>query len=194
MSDCGRYEWERVIRRCEMNPSVKLVALTIATYAARDGGSIYPGVTRLAAVTGLTDKTVRAGLKRLREIGLLTRTREGSRKGRQGLADEYALTIPVDLLTRIPMLTPDESPELSSGDEGESHQDHRNSVPRTPVLSSGSPELSSSITGSQFPPTEHTTPGNNPTTNVRRELRTDVTTARGDDDESNVIQFGRNAR
>lgn len=188
VSDCGRYDWERLVRRIDVNPSVKLVALTVATYADRSGGNIFPGVQRLAAVTGLTDKTVRAGLKRLRELGLLDRTREGSRRGRQGLADEYQLAYPADLWDRVGGLDPEESPELSSPDPVVTTADHRNSVPGSPVMSSGTPELSSPITGNEFPPPSHTTPDTRPPTNVRLGLGTELTTARGGE-RHNVIDL-----
>src|SRR5437763_8406128 len=56
----SRYEWERWIRRCQLTPTVKLVAFVMAQYAARDGSRIYPGVNRLAAVTGLSERSVRS--------------------------------------------------------------------------------------------------------------------------------------
>lgn len=180
----NRYDWERVVRRVRMNPSAKLVALAIATYASKGGTSMYPGVAKLAAVTGLTDKTVRAALKTLRTVGLLERTFDGSKNGRRGLADEYRMRRPVDLFERVHTLDvgespesiecsdvcshKDGSPELISGDpgpveplgEGPDDPEQGNSVPRTPEMSSGTPEMSSPNTGTQFPPPSHDHPGN----------------------------------
>jgi hypothetical protein len=39
-----RYEWERLVRRCRLPATTKLVAAMMAHYANRDGSRIYPGV------------------------------------------------------------------------------------------------------------------------------------------------------
>jgi hypothetical protein len=181
-----RFDWERIVKRARMNPSTKLVALAIATYADKGGDRMYPGVQKLAAVTGLTDRTVRTALRVLRDdLCLLERTYEGSRNGRRGLADEYRLRRPHDIDRRTHMLDPTESlksiecaddcahpgsPAMSSGDRpvdnpvgvGVSHPEHRNSVPRTPELSSGTGEMSSANTGNEFPPSVPDHPRDHP--------------------------------
>jgi DNA-binding transcriptional ArsR family regulator len=173
-----RYDWERIVKRARMNPSAKLVAFALATYAGKAGGHAYPGNDKLAAVTGLSEKTVRSALKTLRGLGLVERTYEGSRHGRRGLADEYRLRWPHGIERRVHMLDPTESlksvdcsddcqhpgtPVTSSGDvgrvdpasDGVSQQEHRNSVPGTPVMSSGTPVMSSGITGNHYRPSVH---------------------------------------
>jgi Helix-turn-helix domain len=109
-----RFEWERIIRRVRMTPSVKLVALVLATYANRDGGSAHPGVAHLVNVTGLGKRTVIRALEELRNIGLIERTFAGSHAGRRGLADVYRLSRPHDLLSVVPMLSVDED-QVSPG-------------------------------------------------------------------------------
>ncbi len=104
----SRYEWERWIRRCCLPASTKLVALVMATYAARDGSRIFPGVARLAATTGLSERTVRTALGNLREVGLIERVYPGGRRGQMAFADVHRLAIPADLMDRVPMLNPDE--------------------------------------------------------------------------------------
>jgi DNA-binding transcriptional ArsR family regulator len=221
--DVDRYEWERIVRRVRLNPATKLVALAVASYANRDGSSIYPGAAKLAAVTGLTERTVRQSLKTLREIGLLHRTREGRRAGRAALADEHKLTRPTDLIDRVHMLDPHESPETSSCDLGCTHKgspvlssgvpvrepveksvekpsggnstgvEHRNSVPRTPELSSRTPELSDRNTGTQFPPPTHDHPGDHHP-NQREDHLEDVTTEGASDDMlAKLIEIDRMA-
>lgn len=104
-----RHEWLPVVRRLRCNPSVKLTALIAATYGNADGGSIFPGVVRLANVTGLDDTTIKLGLKKLRTLGLMVRVFEGSTVGRRGgMADEHVLTLPVDI-AGLPLLPADES-------------------------------------------------------------------------------------
>jgi hypothetical protein len=143
----SRYEWERIVRRVQMPPSVKCVAFALATYANTDGTSIYPGNERLAAVTCQGDKTVRRALAWLRGGYLVERVREGSRGGRGGFADEYRLTIPSDLLARHVLLDPDESPVAVTGDSAPDRQEHRSQRPVAPVAESRSPVTESPNTG-----------------------------------------------
>ena len=108
----GRFEWERILRRIQVSaPSVKLVGFTMATYADADGCRVRPGQSRLAAVMGTSVSTVRRGQSELEAIGMLDMVVKGRSYGRghQGaFASEYRLTIPSDLLERVPMLDPDE--------------------------------------------------------------------------------------
>lgn len=104
----SRYDWERWVRRCILPSSTKLVALVMATYAARDGSRIFPGVTRLAATTGLSERTVRTALGNLRDVGLIERVYPGGRRGAQNFTDVHRLAIPADLTERVEMLNPDE--------------------------------------------------------------------------------------
>lgn len=112
----SRYEWERIVRRVGMPSTVKLVAFALATYADSNGCRVYPGVSRLVHVTSLSERSVRNALAELRRIGLIERTREGSRNGRRALTDEHRLAIPADLLDRAELLDPDESPAAGAGD------------------------------------------------------------------------------
>jgi hypothetical protein len=107
-SKTSRYEWERWVRRCNIPSSSKLVAFVMATYAARDGSRIFPGVARLAATTGLSERTVRTALGNLRNVGLIERVYPGGRRGQMAFADVHRLVIPADLMDRVPMLNPDE--------------------------------------------------------------------------------------
>ena len=110
LDPAGRFEWERLIRRVQIEPSEKHIALTMATYADADGTRIRPGTERLVRVTGLSKSTVIRALTKLRGYGLIERTGERFRNGRRGGTDEYRLTRPRDLLAHIPMLDPDEEP------------------------------------------------------------------------------------
>ncbi|WP_047890194.1 hypothetical protein [Rhodococcus sp. ARP2] len=106
-----RFEWERIIRRVSMPPTVKLMALTLATYADMDGTRVRPGVDRLIRVTGTSLATVKRTLSWLREHGLIERVKQGNRWA--GHADEYQLSIPVNLLD-MDLLMPDERTESGS--------------------------------------------------------------------------------
>ena len=104
----SRYEWERWLRRAILPSSTKLVGFVMATYAARDGSRIFPGVARLAATTGLSERTVRTALGNLRDVGLIERVYPGGRRGVMSFADVHRLAIPADLLHRVPTLNPEE--------------------------------------------------------------------------------------
>jgi hypothetical protein len=98
----GRYEWERAVLDdlTPSTPTVKLVALTLATYSnGRTGGNVRPGIQRLAKVTGLSERTIIRSVKELEELGMVACVRRGSSLGRggKGMASTYQLTVPVDL-------------------------------------------------------------------------------------------------
>jgi len=84
----------------------------MATYANSDGTRVRPGQKRLANVMGTSISTVERGQRALEAIGFIEMTYKGHSAGRGrsgGFASEYRLTIPSDILERIPMLDPDEN-------------------------------------------------------------------------------------
>ena len=90
-----RYAWERALRDEPLDKTTKLVGLVLATYSNKDGSRAHPGTKRLARDCHVSTRTVMRHLEVLREAGFLERYFEGSSAGRQGLADEYQLTVPV---------------------------------------------------------------------------------------------------
>jgi predicted transcriptional regulator len=166
-----RYEWERVVRRCVLPTTVKTVAAYAAQYANKNGTRIYPGVARLCAVTGLSERSVRAALTTLRELQLITRTRKGSSLGRQALTDEYKLTRPADLVDRVHMLDVAETPASAACDSTCGHprspappagdkapkrapktSEHRHVTTGTPAPGAGTPAPDDRITGTSCTP------------------------------------------
>jgi DNA-binding transcriptional ArsR family regulator len=97
-------EWVSVIRRACLQPTVKLVALTIASYADPDGTKVFPGIARLTVQCGVDYRSVQRALARLREARLIEMTRRGAR--RNGKSDEYRLILGADLLEKIHVPTP----------------------------------------------------------------------------------------
>lgn len=99
LAEVGRFEWERVIKKCTFKQSAtKLVALLLATYASEDGSSVRPGRERLSIVAGLSAKHVSTQLGRLEDLGLVFKVHNGSSYGRRGgLASVYRLTAPAKL-------------------------------------------------------------------------------------------------
>jgi hypothetical protein len=110
----GRYEWERLVRRISMPGPIKLLALTLSTYADADGSRVRPGQGTLAAVIGRTERTIRRQMTILEDdLGLLQQVSRGGGRGGVGNPAVYRLTIPVDLLERVRLLSPSERPEVS---------------------------------------------------------------------------------
>lgn len=105
------FEWGHIIRRVQMPPTTKLIALMLASYSDGDTGeNIRPGHARLAAVSCVSVSTVERSIKALREMGLIEELSPGRSRGRNGggLAAVYRLTLPDDLLGSAEMLDVDE--------------------------------------------------------------------------------------
>src|SRR5690606_17634783 len=75
----------------------------LATYADADGSRIFPGTARLAVACEIDYRTAKRCLAALRWLGLIRVVRAARRRG---LADEYRLTIPGDLLDKDDVLSP----------------------------------------------------------------------------------------
>lgn len=107
----GRFEWEACLRRADLAPLTKLLAYTVAQYATtKSGANAHPGVSRLARVCRVDEKTVKRHLTVLRETGFLLRAQEDHwrRRVALGIADTYQLTVPRDFTERSTYLDPDE--------------------------------------------------------------------------------------
>lgn len=104
---CGRFEWERVIRRIRrgMTRDLVFLALLLATYADPDGTRVRPGPATVAEILGCSERTARRLIAALVDLGLLELVRRGSGGGRAGkrkpMASEYRLTLPSDLLEAV---------------------------------------------------------------------------------------------
>jgi len=102
----GRFEWERIVRRCVIPRDTKLVAFLLAQYASPNGSNVRPGNGAIADVCGMSERTAVRHLKALRDLYLITKTANGG--GPKKRAANYRLTIPVDLLERVKMLEMDD--------------------------------------------------------------------------------------
>lgn len=104
-------EWTDILRRTRLDgvvprvsgATIKLIALTMASYADADGTRIFPGVARIAVDAEVTHQTAKRALAALRTLGLLDLVKAGARPGH---ADEYRLAIPTDLLDRVDVWSP----------------------------------------------------------------------------------------
>lgn len=87
----GSFDWKRIIKRAELPRTTKLIAGFLGDFAKADGSDVRPGVKLLARMAGVTDRTVIAHMKVLREVGLIEKTKH-SRTFEH--ADVYQLTVP----------------------------------------------------------------------------------------------------
>lgn len=121
------YEWVEIVSRMRLGnvtvrpPSkpggraltiagrmVKMIAFRLAFYADSDGSNVRPGPARLAVVCEVDYKSVKSAYAVLRSLGLLTQTAyaRGPLGARRRSADEYRLSLPIDLLDRVQVLSP----------------------------------------------------------------------------------------
>lgn len=97
------YHWNNAWRYVIVQPSVKNTGFAIGTFSNKDGTSMYPGVRRLAAVTGHSKRAVIEALAWMRWLGFIWRvsTSPGSKTNE---ADQYTLCLPRDM-THVPQVT-----------------------------------------------------------------------------------------
>ncbi len=109
-----RFTWERMLRRAPLSTPLRLLAMTLGTYADQDGTEVRPGDKRVARVLRCSTRTVERNRKQLIELGLLERTH--AQRSREK-ADTYRLTVPPDFLEWPGLLDPDERPTKENPDD-----------------------------------------------------------------------------
>lgn len=92
-----RFGTAKVAGRTVRGATIKAVGYRLANFADSDGSRVRPGLSRIAVDLELDYSTAKRALQVLVRLGLLRLVRAGARPGH---ADEYRLTIPVDLLDR----------------------------------------------------------------------------------------------
>lgn len=161
----SRFDWERVVRRARALPlATKGVAYTLATYADDDGGGIFPGEQRLAAVCGIGERMVRKHVAALRAAGLLEHVSRANRAA--GRADVHRLAVPVDVVALEALDLIDLDPVTGT----QVPVSHRNSGSGDGALGGvvtgtslqGHRNLSVDLTGTQVPPTNPVPTTTNP--------------------------------
>lgn len=96
-------DWTDVVRRSRLGRTTKAVALALATYADADGTRVFPGIARLAFDCELGYNVIQECMAKLRGFQLIELVRAGARRGD---SDEYRLTIPEDLMSRVAVPSP----------------------------------------------------------------------------------------
>lgn len=84
--------WIKVIEGADLSARTKAVALVLAANWQVKKEITHPGVTRMAAATQSSVRTVLYSLAELEGMGLIFCTERGSKGGRSGKASVYLLT------------------------------------------------------------------------------------------------------
>lgn len=81
-------------KQTHLKPNQKYVLIACAEFAGMRGEGIYPGVVRLAAMTGYSDRQVTRVLAELVDLGVLVVKQEGGwTKAGKGQATEYEMPV-----------------------------------------------------------------------------------------------------
>ncbi len=88
------HKWNALVRRARIGRERKQAALTVSSYADKNGRDIKCGVARLAADCEVGYSTARRYLAWLRDVGWIELVKAGNHK--KGLADEYRLILDPD--------------------------------------------------------------------------------------------------
>lgn len=105
------YLWVNTWRYVIAQPSVKHVGLAAASFSNRAGLRVFPGVTRLQAVTMYSRPTVIDALAVMRWLGFIYRT-SCAQGTNDGHADAYQLCLPRSM-DHVPMVTKGRLPALA---------------------------------------------------------------------------------
>jgi hypothetical protein len=94
------------------------VAMTLAVYADKDGGNIFPGERKIMRATGMSQRTVRRAMAALRDAGVIVQVGKGN--GMRGIAGSYRLAEPARIAGQAAFLAPDHGssetePRVTSG-------------------------------------------------------------------------------
>jgi hypothetical protein len=105
------YLWLNTWRYVIVPPSVKHTGLAAASFSSRRGLRVFPGISRLQAVTLYSRPTVIDALAVMRWLGFIFRTScaQGTNDGR---ADAYQLCLPQSM-AHVPMVTEGRLPALA---------------------------------------------------------------------------------
>lgn len=136
------WKWYAVVRRARIGRERKHAALTVGSYADRNGRGIKCGVARLAADCEVGYSTARRYLAWLRDIGWIELVRAGNHK--KGLADEYRLIIDPAKHAHLDIPEGDEYRKIVdevNGSNQSSQKGRRMRVQRSPMASANTTDL-----------------------------------------------------
>lgn len=148
---CKAGAWNALVRRARIGRERKLAALTVGSYADKNGRDIRCGVARLAVDCEIGYSTARRHLSWLRKVGLIEVTKKGNR--RIGRADEYRLILGPDVLEHLDVPDPTVYMDMieqvrESNRAGSATREQRRRDLRSPESILGIPEGSATSVGS----------------------------------------------
>ncbi|MBB4711155.1 DNA-binding HxlR family transcriptional regulator [Streptomyces luteogriseus] len=146
----GRLEFERAIRRSDLPPPSRHLALTIATWADMDSGVIadrfQPSLSTLAEATGLNRATVQRHLDRLETDGWIGRDRPEQKRARvEHARTHYSLTLPPGARRTEHLGAESAQPLVAESTQGKAQsapRARRTEHPKSPYESQESPKTS----------------------------------------------------
>lgn len=130
------WKWYALVRRARIGRERKHAALTVGSYADKNGRGIKCGVARLAADCEVGYSTARRYLAWLRDVGLIELVRAGNHK--KGLADEYRLIVDPAKHAHLDIPEGDEYRKIVdevNGSNQSSQKGRRMRVQRSPMAS-----------------------------------------------------------
>lgn len=98
----NKWKWQHLIARSELSPTSRLVAHTLCLHGLTNGDRIFPSQLRLAAETGLTERSVCTHIDLIVRSGWLMRTIKNT--GRDWAGTTYILTVPTAALPMLEQL------------------------------------------------------------------------------------------
>jgi hypothetical protein len=132
------FRYMKAVMASDLAPVARHVALCTATYADRNGGSVFPGIDRLARDTGWRKSAVKKAMTELKAAGWL----EEESRGRFGRASVYRLVVPDAAAPEDAMGHPvahvQQPPEVLHGPPGDPYMGHETTLHGPP----GDPHLS----------------------------------------------------
>lgn len=104
----GVFEWNKVVRRCNLPTATKAVGFLMAQYATpKTGADIKVGQARIARESGMSKRNVQRHTAALEKSGLLFCLSRGTNVGLKDATSEYRLTALAALVEQIGA-TPDD--------------------------------------------------------------------------------------
>lgn len=90
----SKLEWEKLLRRSPISHAQYRVLMTVASYTDKHGKGAHPGWARLASDAEVNERTAKAAVVRLLDLGWLVQTGRGGNAYGKGTANTYALSTP----------------------------------------------------------------------------------------------------
>lgn len=106
MTDGIKFKWHKAYGQSDVPSSVRSVAYVVWDYTDAQGNKGYPGIDRITASTGLSQRQALRNLADNVKRGWLGQVSSGARSGKAGIASEYRLTYPAGHRNSVSPVSP----------------------------------------------------------------------------------------